>query len=178
MLQQATQGKNWRVGDLARVKDALAAMEEARVIAEKARCKAKSEAVRLEVDQTSLLLDLGATKDEVSSLQSQASKDKEAMEEEYHGGDFFLWVRVCVFKHNICEDPPKVLEGMPDSSDSLPPKFFVNLECPPCPGHCRGHYNRSSSKRGNQGVDEDCCGRGPWQTLVLLSPFLLNDNFL
>ena len=57
-------------GDLARVKDALAAVEEARAIAEEARRKAESKAVQLEVDQMSLLLELGTTKDEVSSLQS------------------------------------------------------------------------------------------------------------
>ena len=37
----------------------------------------------------------------------------------------------CVFKHNICGDNPKVLEGMPDSADPLAPNFFVNPGCPP-----------------------------------------------
>ena len=36
----------------------------------------------------------------------------------------------CVFKHNICGDHAEVPEGMPDSVDPLPPKFFVNLSCP------------------------------------------------
>ena len=36
----------------------------------------------------------------------------------------------CVFKYNICGDCPNVSEGMPDSADSLPPGFFVNLGCP------------------------------------------------
>ena len=69
--------------DLARVKDDLATAEEARVVAEEARRKAESKAPRLEVDRTSLLLKLGTVRDEVSSLQPQASKDKEVMEEEY-----------------------------------------------------------------------------------------------
>ena len=43
-------------GDLARVKDALAAEGEARAVAKKAKCKVKSEAIRLEFDRTSLLL--------------------------------------------------------------------------------------------------------------------------
>ena len=47
-----------------------------------ARRKAKVEANLLEVERTSLLLDIGAAKDEVSSLQSQASKDKETMKED------------------------------------------------------------------------------------------------
>ena len=35
----------------------------------------------------------------------------------------------CAFKHSICGDQPKVLDGMPDSSDLLPLKFFVNPRC-------------------------------------------------
>ena len=46
-------------------------------------CKVEAKASRLEVKQTSLLLEIGAAKDEVSSLHSQAGKDKEAMEEDY-----------------------------------------------------------------------------------------------
>ena len=37
----------------------------------------------------------------------------------------------CVFKHIICGDRPEVPEGMPDSTDSLPPEFFVNPRCHP-----------------------------------------------
>ena len=47
--------------DLARVQEAL-------VIAKEARCKAKVEVASMEVEQTSFLLEVGATKDEVSSL--------------------------------------------------------------------------------------------------------------
>ena len=64
----------------------------------------------------SLLLELGMVKDEVSSLQSQAGKDKEAMEEEYQKAPkviFAYGYGCCVFKHNIYEDRPEVLEGMP-----------------------------------------------------------------
>ena len=55
-------------GDLVRVKDALAATEEVREVVEEARSKADFEASRLEVNRTSLLLELGMVKDEVSSL--------------------------------------------------------------------------------------------------------------
>ena len=34
-----------------------------------------------------------------------------------------------MFKHNICSDQLEVPDGMPDSSDPLPPKFFVNPKC-------------------------------------------------
>ena len=35
-----------------------------------------------------------------------------------------------VFKHNICGNHPRVPEGMFDSTDPLPPDFFVNPKCP------------------------------------------------
>ena len=58
--------------ELARVQNALAASEEA-------RRKAKDKANRLAVERVSLLLELGTTKDEVSSLQEQALKEKKAL---------------------------------------------------------------------------------------------------
>ena len=38
-----------------------------------------------------------------------------------------------MFKHNICGSQLEVLDGMPGSSNSLPPEFFVNPKCPPVP---------------------------------------------
>ena len=72
-----------------------------------ARRKAEAETSRLEVERTSLLLELGAVKDELSFLYSQASKDKEAMEEDYQKALELIFAydyRYCVFKHNICGD--------------------------------------------------------------------------
>ena len=66
----------WAKDDIARVRDTLE-------VAEEAKRKAKAETTRLEVERTSLLLELGAEKDEVSSFQSQASKDKEAKKDDY-----------------------------------------------------------------------------------------------
>ena len=100
--------------------------------------KAKAEASCLEFERTSLLLELGVAKDEVFSLYSQAGKDKEAIEEDYQKVlelIFTYGYGCCVFKHNICGDQPKVLDGMPDSSDPLPLEFFANPGCPPGPGN-------------------------------------------
>ena len=44
---------------------------------------AEAKTAYLEVEQTSLLLEIRAAKDEVSSFYFQARKDKEAMEEDY-----------------------------------------------------------------------------------------------
>ena len=89
----------------------------------------EAEIALLEVKQTSLLLEIEAIKDKVFSLQSQAGKDKEAMEEDYQKAlevIFAYGYGCCAFKHNICGDHPKVPDGMPDSSIPLPPKFFAN----------------------------------------------------
>ena len=99
-------------GELARAKDALVVAKEARVVAKEARRKVESEAARLEVDRTSLLLKLGTVKDEVSSLPSQSGKDKEAMEKEYHMDLKVIFTYehgCCVFKHDICGDRLEVL---------------------------------------------------------------------
>ena len=112
--------------DLARVQDALA-------IAEEARCKVEAEVASLKVEQTSLLLEVRPTKDEVSSLQSQADKDKAAIEEDYQKTlelIFAYGYECCLFKHNICGDQPEVQDIMPDSSNPLPLKFFENPRFP------------------------------------------------
>ena len=38
-----------------------------------------------------------------------------------------------MFKHGIRGDRPRIPDGMPESIDPLPPKFFGNLRCPPPP---------------------------------------------
>ena len=60
----------------------------------------------------SLLLDIEVAKDEVSSFHSQASKDKEAMEEDYQKAleVIFSYGYGCyVFKHNIYGDQPEMV---------------------------------------------------------------------
>ena len=103
---------------LARVQDALAVEEET-------RRKAKAEVACLEIEQTSLLLEIGEAKDEFSFLHSQMSKDKEVMEEDNRKALELIFAYdygYCMLKHNIYGDQPKVLDGMPDSSDPFPPK--------------------------------------------------------
>ena len=120
----------------ARAEDDLARVQEALVIAKESMCKVEAKVSTLEVEWTLLLLDVGATKDEVSSLQFRASKDKVAMEEDYEKAleIIFVYGYGCyMFKHNICGDQPKVPNGMQDSSDPLSPEFFMNPRCPPVP---------------------------------------------
>ena len=104
-------------------------VQEALAVAKEGKCKEEVETACLEVERTSLLLELGATKDEVSSLHSQAGRDKEAIEEEYHKAPeviFAYGYGCCVFKHNIYGDHLEVPKYMPNSVDPLLLEFFVN----------------------------------------------------
>ena len=70
----------------------------------------------------------------MSSPQSQGSKDKEVMEEDYQKAlelIFAYGYECCMLKHNICGDHPEVPNGMPHSFDPLPSEFFMNPRCPP-----------------------------------------------
>ena len=100
---------SWRKGVIAkaRAEEELARVRDALEVAEEATRKAEAKAAHLEVERTSLLLDIGAGKDEVSFVQSQAGKDKEAMEEDYQKAlesIFSYGYGCCAFKHNICGD--------------------------------------------------------------------------
>ena len=112
--------------DLTKARDALAAAEED-------GRKLEAEVTRLVVDQTSLLLELKAFKDEVSSLHSHVGKDKEAMEEDYQEALEHIFVygyECCALKHNIRGDRPRILDGMADFANPLPLEFFANLGYP------------------------------------------------
>ena len=94
--------------------------------------KAKAETSHLEVERTSLLLELEAAKDDASSFHSQAGKDKEAIEEDCQKilkQIFAYGYGCCVFKHNICRDQPEVQKGMPDFF-GRPLEYFANPRCP------------------------------------------------
>ena len=116
--------------DLTRVRNSLAAAKED-------ECGLEAEVARLTIERTSLLLDLEASRDEVSALHSQVSKDKEAMVEDYQKAleqIFSYGYGCCAFKHGINGDRPRILDGMPNSIDPLPPKFFAPAGQQPCLG--------------------------------------------
>ena len=105
------------------MEDDLAQAQGALAVEEEAKLKVEMETALLEVEWMSLLLEIGAEKDEVCSLQSQAGNDKEAMEKDYQKAlevIFAYGYGCCAFKNNIFGDHPEVLNGMPDSSVSLP----------------------------------------------------------
>ena len=165
--------------DLARVLNALAPAEED-------MCRSKAENSRLAVEQSSLLPELEASKDEVSSLHSQASKDKEAIEKDYQKAlesIFAYGYRCCVFKHSICGDQPKIPAGMSNSTDPLPPEFFVNPRCPPPPPPPIVEVKVAEIDLGKAAKDPEESCRGtrltsfPMLVLVILGDFCKGRRF-
>ena len=95
--------------------------------------KVEEETSRLTDERVSLLIELGASKDELSAFQVKVSKERKASEEAF---DAFFDVifnygySCCAFAHNICGSRPGIPNGMPDMSKPLPPEFFINPRCP------------------------------------------------
>ena len=134
--------------ELARVQNALAASEDARqkgeseltgvqhalAASEEARRKAEDEVNHLVDERVSLLLELEASKDELSACLAKASKEKKALEEAFDAGFdviFNYGYGCCAFSHNICGNESVIPDEMSDTSKPLPPEFFINPRCPP-----------------------------------------------
>ena len=95
---------------------------------------AEKEANRLTNERVSLLIELGASKDELFAFRVEVAKDKKALEEEYDAdfeSIFNYGYGCCTFGHNICESKPKIQDRMSSTSEPLTPELFVNLRCPP-----------------------------------------------
>ena len=95
--------------------------------------KAEEEANRLTDERVSLLLELGASKDELSAFQAEASKEKKTLEEAFDTSFHVIFnygYGCCAFAHNICGSKPGIPDGMSDTSKPLPPEFFINPQCP------------------------------------------------
>ena len=95
----------------------------------------EEEVSRLIDEPVSLLVKLEASKDELSAFQVEAFKEKKALEEEFDAGFeviFNYGYGCCAFAHR---SKPRILAGMPDTTKSLPPKFFYHSSMPPeyCP---------------------------------------------
>ena len=95
---------------------------------------AEEEANCLTDERVSLLVELGASKDELSAFRVEVAKEKKALETEYDAGFeviFNYGYGCCAFAHNICGNKPKIPDGMPGTLEPLTQEFFVNPRCPP-----------------------------------------------
>ena len=95
--------------------------------------KTEDETSRLTDERVSLLVELGASKDELSAFRAEVSKEKKALEAEYNAGFkviFNYGYGCCAFAHNIYGSKPGIPAGMSDITNPLTPEFFVNPRCP------------------------------------------------
>ena len=83
-------------------------------------------------ERVSLLLELWASKDELSAFRAKVSKERKASEEAFDAGFdviFNYGYGCCAFAHNICGSKPGIPDGMPDTSNPLHTEF-INPRCP------------------------------------------------
>ena len=96
--------------------------------------KAEEENCRLTDERLSLIMELGASKEELSTFQEKATMERKAMEEEFDESSdviFNYGYGCCAFTHNICGSKPMIPVGMPDTSKLLSPKFILStLDAP------------------------------------------------
>ena len=78
-------------------------------------------------------MELRDGKEELAAFQANATTDRKAMEEEFDTSSdviFNYGYGCCAFVHDLCGSKPMIPAGMPDTSEPLPPEFFVNPQCP------------------------------------------------
>ena len=93
----------------------------------------EEEICRLTDERLSLIMELGAGKEELVAFQAKAAADRKAMEEEFNASSdviFNYGYGCCAFAHDICGSKPMIPAGMPNTLEPLPPEFFVNPRCP------------------------------------------------
>ena len=96
--------------------------------------RAKEENSRLMNERLSLLMEIGAIKEDFAAFRAKSSTEKSALEAEFDVSSdviFNYGYDCCAFAHDICGSKPMIPAGMPGTSLPLPPEFFVNPRCPP-----------------------------------------------
>ena len=112
---------------------------------------------RLTHERLSLLVELGATKDDFAAFREKSFTKRSALEAEFDASSeviFNYGYDCCAFAHDIRGSKPKILTGMPDTSTPLTPKFFVNPRCPP------GSSSALSTTEPVKTAEEDLADKG------------------
>ena len=84
-------------------------------------------------ERLSLLVELGATKDDFVAFREKSFAERSALEAEFDASIdviFNYGYGCCAFAHDIRGSKPKIPPGMPNTSTPLTPEFFVNPQCP------------------------------------------------
>ena len=110
------------------------AAREALAAAGEACKKAEEENGRLVDEKLTLVIELGALKDDFAAFRDKAVANRETMEAEFDSsGDtlFNYSYDCCAFTYNICGSKPQIPNGMLNPSFPLTAEFFANPRCPP-----------------------------------------------
>ena len=111
----------------------LGFVQQALVAAKEAYRRVEEENGRLTDERLSLLVELGAIKDDFAAFRKKSLAERSALEAEFDASSdviFNYGYGCCAFVHDIRGSKPKIPPGMPDTSNPLTPKFFVNPRCP------------------------------------------------
>ena len=120
-------------GVMLKAETELYSVQQALAAAREACRKAKEEICRLTNDRLSLIMELGADKEELAAFWAKETTKRKAMEEEFDASSdviFNYGYDCCAFAHDICGSKPMILAGMPDTSELLRLEFFINPRCP------------------------------------------------
>ena len=107
----------------------LDSIQQALAAARKACRKAEEEICRLTDERLSLIMEVGAGKEELATFQEKETTERKAMEEEFDTSSdvIFSYGYGCyAFVHDICRSKPMIPTEMPDKSEPLPQEFFIN----------------------------------------------------
>ena len=107
--------------------------QQALVASREAWRKAEEEASRLTDERVSLLVELGASKDELSAFRVEASKEKKALEEAFDLGFYviFNYAMVAAPLHTIFMGVrPGSQPGCLTHQSRYRSSFFINPRCP------------------------------------------------
>ena len=119
--------------DQLKTESELGSVQQALVVAKEACWRIEEENGRLTDERLSLLVELGATKDDFAAFRAKSFAERSALEAEFDASSdviFNYGYGCCAFAHNIRGTKPKIPIGMPDTSTPLTPEFFVNPRCP------------------------------------------------
>ena len=95
---------------------------------------AEEENSHLTYERLSLLMELGATKEDFAAFWEKSSAKKWALEAEFDASSDVLFNNgygCCAFAHDIYGRKSMIPTEMPDTSTPLTPKYFMNPRCPP-----------------------------------------------
>ena len=111
----------------------LDSVQQALVAAKEACGRVEEESGCLTDERLSLLMEMGAIKDDFVAFREKSSAERSALEAEFDASSDLIFNYgngCCAYEHDIRGSKPKIPLWMPDTSAPLTPEFFVNPQCP------------------------------------------------